>query len=98
MSRPALSVAEASLRGMPACDQNRVSRAKAKPSPRGGRPKFPVGYLPESARPLWKEIVKQLAKRRTLTPGDGPHICLYVRTLSSVGEMLRRSRTEWPDD
>jgi P27 family predicted phage terminase small subunit len=79
MSKPALSLEDADLRMRPS-DVNRPSRA----NPRGqigraGRPKFPA-YLPEECRSLWKEIVKQLARRRTLTPGDGPAIGLLVRT------------------
>jgi P27 family predicted phage terminase small subunit len=79
MSKPALSLDDAEFRMRPS-DVNRPSRA----NPRGqvgraGRPKFP-DYLPEECRALWKELVKQLARRRTLTPGDGPALGLLVRT------------------
>jgi len=80
MSRPALSVDEMTLRGQRG-DVTRVSRAEHKGGAgvRGGRPKFP-DRLPEAARPLWNDVVKQLARRRTLTPGDGPQLELFVRT------------------
>jgi P27 family predicted phage terminase small subunit len=79
MSKPALSLEDAEFR-MRGRDVHRPSRA----NPRGqvgraGRPKFPA-YLPEECRALWKEITKQLARRRTLTSGDGPALGLLVRT------------------
>lgn len=46
---------------------------------RAGKPKFPE-WLPEACRPLWNDILKQLSRRRTLTPGDGIHVGLYCRT------------------
>jgi P27 family predicted phage terminase small subunit len=30
--------------------------------------------------PVWKHIIKQLSRRRTLTPGDGPALTIYCRT------------------
>ena len=80
MSRPSLSLDEAQLRGMSKGNMERVSRANPKPSIRAGRPKFPVDDLPDDARPVWKMLTKNLAQRRTLTPGDGHQMTLYCRT------------------
>ena len=80
MSKPSLSLDDAQLRGMTKGNLERASRANPKPSLRAGRPKFPADDLPEDARPVWKTLTKNLAQRRTLTPGDGHQMTLYCRT------------------
>jgi P27 family predicted phage terminase small subunit len=77
VGRPALDFATAQLHGTTV---DRPSRAKEKPEHRGGRPKYPLADLPPEAKPVWDAIVKQLRRRRTLTPGDGPALTLYCRT------------------
>jgi P27 family predicted phage terminase small subunit len=83
MSRPIVSAEEAKLRGMPKANLERPSRAKSAELEAlpGGRPKMPTG-LREEQQSLWKQIVKQLRRRRTVTPGDAQIITLYVRTHS----------------
>jgi P27 family predicted phage terminase small subunit len=83
MSRPAIDAESAKLH-MRRRDIGRPSRAK---NPGmvvdlpGGRPKCPPG-LTDDQQTLFKQIVKMLRARRTVTKGDGPVITLYVRTFS----------------
>jgi P27 family predicted phage terminase small subunit len=79
MPRPTISLDEMNLHGQGA-NANRVSRAQARPSYAAGRPKFPKADLPDEAESVWKEVVKNLARRRTLTSGDGHLITLYCGT------------------
>lgn len=80
MARPTISMEDAKLHGMTRSNLNRPSRAKnseAEPLP-GGRPRMPEG-LSESQQKKWKDIVRMLRRRKTVTPADGPAIELYVR-------------------
>ncbi|MGA8429495.1 MAG: P27 family phage terminase small subunit [Candidatus Sulfotelmatobacter sp.] len=62
-----------------------------------GRPKMPEHFAEAEAK-VWKQIVKLLAARKTLTKGDGPAIEIYVETylrhaalvreLKATGEMV----------
>jgi P27 family predicted phage terminase small subunit len=45
----------------------------------GGRPNMPKDLTPNQ-RAAWKEIVKYLKPRRTLTKADGPALRLYAET------------------
>jgi P27 family predicted phage terminase small subunit len=80
VSRPPIDEETARLTMLPS-KAERLSRAAIKPEFAGGRPKMPDG-LPEDSQRLWKQIVKQLSRRRTVTPGDAQVITLYVRTHS----------------
>jgi P27 family predicted phage terminase small subunit len=84
MSRPALDSETAALH-MRKQDVARPSRAKSAAFVElpgaGGKPKMPEGLSDEQQK-LFKQIVKLLRARRTVTKGDGPIITLYVRTFS----------------
>lgn len=82
MARPALDSESAKLH-MRKRDIKRPSRAKnaayVEMPGAGGRPKMPDGLSDEQQK-LFKQIVKLLRARRTVTKGDGQIITLYVRT------------------
>jgi P27 family predicted phage terminase small subunit len=63
--------------------QGTTSRAGSAPAPRfdGGRPTMPVG-LTDLEKSKWREMVRLLAARGTLTKADGPALELYVATWS----------------
>lgn len=71
--------AESAALYMRPSDINRPSRAQERPVLAGGRPKMPDG-LTDEQQALFRSIVKQLRRRRTVTPGDAQVITLYVRT------------------
>lgn len=62
-----------------------------------GKPKMPDHFTEVEAK-VWKQIIKLLAARKTLTKGDGPAIEIYVETylrhaalvreLKATGEMI----------
>ena len=79
MPRPPLSIDAMELHGQ-GSNANRVSRVQARPSYSPGRPKFPADDLPAEAEPVWKSLIKSLARRRTLTQGDGHLLTLYCGT------------------
>jgi P27 family predicted phage terminase small subunit len=54
----------------------------------GGRPKMPSG-LSELEKEKWREMVRVLATRGTLTKGDGPALELYVATWSRWKKCLK---------
>lgn len=82
MSRPALDTDSAALH-MRRRDINRPSRANdgGTSAVPGGKPKMPGDLTPEQEK-QFKQLVKLLRRRRTVTPGDAPIIELYVRTHS----------------
>jgi P27 family predicted phage terminase small subunit len=84
MARPALDSESAKLH-MRKRDIARPSRAKnaayVEMPGAGGKPKMPDGLSDEQQK-LFKQIVKLLRARRTVTKGDSQIITLYVRTFT----------------
>ena len=83
MARPALTEAEAALKGV-------ASKAKVVPLVLvGGRPKCPR-TLSKAARKEWLAVVKLLETRSTLDPGAGPTLELYATTKARWLECMAR--------
>ena len=57
----------------------------------GGRPRMPK-YLDVDEQEAWKAIVKLLAKRGTLSPGDGPSIEIYANSYARHRALLKELR------
>jgi P27 family predicted phage terminase small subunit len=69
---------------------NRASQAKAPADStiRGGKPSCPKD-LDDVERAAWKEIVKWLSPRRTLTKADGPLLRLYAENSARHRALLK---------
>lgn len=78
MSRPALSPEQHALRG------TRPTRAKpeTESSIVSGRPRAPK-HLSAEALTAWKDAVRLMRKRGSLTPGDSPTLAVYAETVAS---------------
>jgi P27 family predicted phage terminase small subunit len=73
------------------------SRAKDEPEPviEAGRPTCPK-YLTQIERAAFKEIVKILSARGTLTKGDGPAIVLYATTFGQHRALVNELNERGP--
>ena len=55
---------------------------------KAGRPRMPK-YFDDDEKECWREIVRLLAARGTLSPGDAPNIGLYAETKARHVRLMR---------
>lgn len=77
MGRPALSPEQHALKG------TRPTRAKPEPESSivSGRPRAPK-HLSAEALTAWRDAVRLMRKRGSLTPGDSPTLAVYAETVA----------------